>query len=79
MMDFQTRGLVVKDEVFVISKTWWDVWTAYVHYESPESTNLLEEPSRRAKRLMTAKTGDRPVNIDNTDLQGEKLELRRGL
>jgi hypothetical protein len=41
--EFNRSNFRVKDHVFIISKSWWDAWTNYVHYDTPTEANASME------------------------------------
>jgi len=38
MQEFTGRKLRIKEQLYIISKSWWDAWTDYVFYNDEEES-----------------------------------------
>lgn len=78
--------LEADENVYIISKDWWEVWRAYVHFGPEEEMDFEESNNEYAtilplNRRKSASLGDRPVAIDNADIlecEGS-IRLKNGL
>lgn len=67
MLDFETRKLRIKEQLFILSKSWWEAWTSYVHYAADEES-ISSRLSKAIKRIPSYRMEEKPVNIDNSDI-----------
>ena len=73
-----------RQQVFLVSAKWWEAWKLYVCYDSAHEqspSSELNNGSRRVNRHVSYMAGDRPVEIDNSELvePGNQLVLRGNL